>query len=313
VAKAEEAVNNAKNPVEMEKATTELADARKALGAAKDNQAQISVARMNFLSRQRYLNNNNFKGVSQAEMSNKAIEARVVTRMATEDLQASQEALKDATKLNDENAIATARTDISDAQQALLKAKQDEMTVLKAQRIRQLQGMGYGERAKAMATDSFATWKDSLGTVGNKTLTSMDGRTLSYWSRTPKNPNDVGVNTETLDTAEQAGTMSSKARNWASEKWSSTSKTQAADGAANGSLSIPKGSMPPSDSTGNNNPAPPTASARVQQWWNDRQTQNMLQDGWDNKYNTALNTTAPVADYKNRGDAPQQFRFETPA
>jgi hypothetical protein len=309
-----------------EQAVTEATHAQK---AALGNQTRIETARMNWFSKRSFLKSTGTKNLSVEQVQLKVAQSNLELSAARAQVSEAQLALKEAVAGGSSKTIAEAESNYAAAQANLGKANQTHLDLLKAERIKQLQGMGMGERSKTYAQDNWATTRDSIETVRGKTLTSADGRTLNYWKRTPKGP--AG---ETSPAAAGSESMLTQVKNW----WSPTSKTEdvaTAQHRSNGvSMPTPSGGpiTPPSDVPNGQDSQKAAAAARAakqavmdkwQQWRQSQQTKDLAAAAWNNQ----LNALVPVAQLNNQNqgkpfnsgsqpqalNVPNQFNLEVPA
>lgn len=314
---------------EINKAKVVVAEATHAQKAAMANQARIDTARMNWFSKQSFLKKTGTKNLSANQVQVRLAQSTENLGAARANLAESEIAVKSAAAGGNKKNIALAEANRTTAQANLIKATDINLDLIKADRIKQLQGMDMTQRAKVYAKDQVATTKDSIGTASGKTLTTTDGRTVSYWKRTPKGPNS-----EALPATANSGSAMDKVKGWWSPKTASAEGAAATPQKATG-MSVPKpggGSVaPPDPSTGQDSQSI-SNSAKVaneaiatswQQWRESQKVKDAASTAWENQFNALVPVTElshhkqgnnySAGNKNNSNNGSHQFNLEVPA
>lgn len=205
-----------------------IASAEKSLTAARAELARADAYAMSAAQREVHLTKPN---VADLKTADDITAAKASTQKAHMEARASVESaqarLAEAKLSGNAAATKEAKTALATAEANAKVAANNVHDVYMAARIRDMEAMGLMGRAGEALGNTGRSIKDNFGMFFGKQMTSADGRTISYWSRTPKVPEAAAAN------GEKAASSGSK-WNWFGNKPKDTpsSATTADDAAA---------------------------------------------------------------------------------
>lgn len=216
--KGEEAANFSRAGTRVTEAENALAAAQKAkdakaiesatksLEAARAQMARADVSALTGAQREAHLTRPN---VANLKTADDIAAAKASTQKSYMEARASVDSAKtrlaEAEKSGNTASIEKAKTALSTAETNAKQAATNVHDVYMAARIKDIQNMGMMGRVGGHLKNIGTSTKDNFAMMFGKPMTSADGRTITYWSRTPKEPNPAAANAEAASTTASTG------------------------------------------------------------------------------------------------------------
>jgi len=175
--------------------------AQKTVELARAQMAKADSSAMSAAQREAHLKNPNVSSLKTAE-DFKAAKASTQDSLmeAKAGLDEAQAALAAAEKTKNAAEIARAQAKLTAAETTAKQASANVHDVYLAERLQATKDMGMMGRSWEHVKGTGTRTKDSFSMLFGKQMTSADGRTISYWSRTPKTPEATATNAEAAAT-----------------------------------------------------------------------------------------------------------------
>ncbi|MCE3236334.1 MAG: hypothetical protein K0Q50_2525 [Vampirovibrio sp.] len=183
VAEAEKALAAA----QKSKDAKAIASAEKSLEAARVQLARADASAISGAQREAHLARPNVANLKTADDFTAAKASTQKGHMeARASVDSARARLAEAEKSGNAASVEKAKSALATAETNAKVAANNVHDVYLAARIRDMQNMGMMGRAGEYVKNSGTLFKDNFAMAFGKPMTSADGRTISYWSRTPK-------------------------------------------------------------------------------------------------------------------------------
>lgn len=224
VAEAEKALAAA----QKSKDAKAIASAEKSLEAARVQLARADASAISGAQREAHLTRPNVANLKTADDFTAAKASTQKGHMeARASVDSARARLAEAEKSGNAASVEKAKSALATAETNAKVAANNVHDVYLAARIRDMQNMGMMGRAGEYVKNSGTLFKDNFAMAFGKPMTSADGRTISYWSRTPKTPEGAALN------GEKAATTASSGSKMNPKNWFGNKSNENAGGAAN--------------------------------------------------------------------------------
>ncbi len=178
-----------------------IESAQKTVELTRAQMARADASAMSEAQRTAHLKNPNVSSLKTADDFKAAKASTQDSLMAAKaGLDDAQTALTAAEKTKDATKITRAKQDLAVAEAQIKQASANVHDVYLAERLQATKDMGMMGRSWEYVKGTGTRTKDSFSMLFGKPMTSVDGRTISYWSRTPKTPEATAANAEAAAT-----------------------------------------------------------------------------------------------------------------
>lgn len=171
-----------------------IESAQKAVDVARMQMARTDASAMSAAAREAHLKNPNVASLKTADdfTAAKATSQNslMAARSSVDDAQA---ALTAAEKTKDTAAITKAQSNLAVAETNAKNASANLHNVYLAERIHNTKDVGMMGRTGEYLKGTGTRTKDSMAMLFGRPMTSADGRTVGFWSRTPKPPGEAAA------------------------------------------------------------------------------------------------------------------------